>query len=67
MKYLIWSIEHEMWWMPISKGYTKQLDDAGRYAYEDAKKIVTNANIVKEQVKECIVPEGCVVSHTCSV
>lgn len=43
--YLIWSIEHDAWWKPASRGYTKKRSEAGQYTYEEAKKIVKNANI----------------------
>lgn len=34
--YLIWSNEHRAWWRPRGRGYTMQLEKAGRYSREDA-------------------------------
>jgi hypothetical protein len=42
--YLIWSIEHEAWWKPNKCGYTFDRDEAGRYPFDEAKKIVGTAN-----------------------
>lgn len=43
-EWLIWSTEHDAWWMPGERGYTRERDQAGRYSYEDACRIVFNAN-----------------------
>lgn len=43
--WLIWSIEHEAWWKPNENGYTPERISAGRYTFEDACRIVKNANI----------------------
>ena len=43
-KWLIWSIEHNGWWMPNHNGYTRRVDYAGRYSFEEAKKIAEGAN-----------------------
>lgn len=40
MKYLIWSIEHGMWWKPYEMGYTKDIYSAGRYTAEEAVEIL---------------------------
>ena len=34
--YLIWSNEHQLWWRPNSRGYTSDLDQAGRYTRDEA-------------------------------
>lgn len=34
--YLIWSNEHRAWWRPNSRGYTLDVDKAGRYSRKDA-------------------------------
>ena len=44
MKYLIWSNEHNSWWMPNSSGYTQRSEYAGRYTLEEAIKICNGAN-----------------------
>lgn len=44
-KWLIWSIEHNAWWAPNSRGYTPYRSAAGKYSYEEALKIVEGANI----------------------
>ena len=36
--YLIWSNEHRAWWRPNSRGYTLQLEKAGRYSRDEALK-----------------------------
>lgn len=54
MEYLIWSIEHGAWWRPDRCGYTLRLHEAGRYALEDARQIVKDANIV--HFHECLIP-----------
>ena len=43
-KYLIWSSEHHAWWKPNASGYTTRTDKAGQYGYEEARKIVDDAN-----------------------
>lgn len=43
-RWLIWSIEHDAWWMPNSRGYTKSRKGAGRYTFEEAIEIVEGAN-----------------------
>ena len=42
--WLIWSIEHSRWWKPGRAGYTQRKDEAGRYSFRDACKIVADAN-----------------------
>lgn len=42
--WLIWSIEHNGWWKPAQFGYTQKKDEAGRYSFEQARKIVASAN-----------------------
>lgn len=44
MKWLIWSIEHDRWWAPNHRGYVHSKALAGRYSYDDALAIVTEAN-----------------------
>jgi hypothetical protein len=44
LKYLIWSNEHNSWWMPNSFGYTQRTEYAGRYTLEEAIKICNGAN-----------------------
>lgn len=43
--WLIWSIEHGMWWGENDNGYVQQRNKAGRYTFERAMKIVSGANI----------------------
>lgn len=45
LKFLIWSMEHNAWWMPNERGYTPSREEAGRYSFEEACKIVKAANI----------------------
>ncbi|MFN3675442.1 MAG: hypothetical protein ACK4TC_05630 [Sphingomonas pseudosanguinis] len=34
--YLIWSNEHYAWWKPDERGYTRNIEHAGRYSRADA-------------------------------
>jgi|HubBroStandDraft_6_1064221.scaffolds.fasta_scaffold00529_3 hypothetical protein len=43
MTYLIWSNEHDGWWGPGERGYTRTLDKAGLYSREDAIRICKHA------------------------
>jgi len=51
-EYLIWSYEHDGWWMPGGWGYTRELTDAGRFTQAEAEHIVAQANLVT--INECI-------------
>lgn len=42
-RYLIWSNEHGAWWRPNSRGYTINLEQAGRYSYQAAIDIASSA------------------------
>lgn len=43
-KWLIWSHEHKAWWNPGWRGYTNSREAAGRYSFNEARKIVREAN-----------------------
>lgn len=43
--WFIWSIEHNGWWMPKSCGYARDKKHAGLYKYDEALRIVNNANM----------------------
>jgi hypothetical protein len=43
-KWLIYSFEHASWWRPQRLGYTIHLGQAGKYSFEEALHIVTQAN-----------------------
>lgn len=43
-RWLIWSHEHNAWWRADSASYTSLVTDAGRYTFEEAVSISTNAN-----------------------
>lgn len=43
-EWLIWSNEHDAWWGPNHRGYTKDRAEAGRYTYHEACAIVEGAN-----------------------
>jgi len=42
--YLIYSREHNAFWRPGSRGYTHLVEDAGRYALDEAIEICLDAN-----------------------
>jgi hypothetical protein len=42
--WLIWSNEHQAWWRPNHAGYTPFIEEAGRYEFDVAAKIVADAN-----------------------
>jgi len=56
--FLIWSIEHDAWWGPARRGYTRDIRAAGRYAVDEVTEIVADANIAG--FNECAVPLACV-------
>lgn len=41
--YLIWSNQLAMWWRPAERGYTRVIEEAGRYTRDHAERIVANA------------------------
>jgi hypothetical protein len=55
MKYLIWSNEHRAWWKASRHGYTTRTDLAGRFSFEEATEIVTQANRYSDKVEEFMV------------
>jgi hypothetical protein len=55
---VIWSIEHDAWWGPGRRGYTRELAAAGRYTRQEALEILERANLVK--VNECLIPIECI-------
>ncbi len=42
---LIWSNEHGAWWAPDGLGYTRVIEEAGRYPIADAALIVHKATV----------------------
>jgi hypothetical protein len=42
--WLVWSMEHRLWWAPNGNGYVKSRSHAGRYSYDQAVRIVADAN-----------------------
>lgn len=58
IKWLIWCHERQQWWKPSCCGYTYKIQDAGRYSFEEALRIVKSANIYMEDIPdESMVPE----------
>jgi hypothetical protein len=49
VKYIIWSNEHQAWWRPKSRGYTRWIEDAGRYDAKEAKAICNSGDMDTEQ------------------
>ncbi len=54
--YIIWSVEHNMWWRASSCGYTHKLSDAGIYGEKRAREIVKKAN-GRDTFNECMIPQ----------
>lgn len=55
--WLIWSFEHQAWWMPRQSGYTTYRESAGIYLFDEAFTIVKEANqFMKNLPNEAMVP-----------
>ena len=54
--FLVWSFEHDSWWRADWNGYTKNIDEAGRYLYASCLKILDSGNMHKDRINEAIVP-----------
>lgn len=59
--FFIWSNEHLAWWKPAWRGYTQDINEAGRYSIEEAITICQQANFSlgrneKAVPNEAIVP-----------
>ena len=54
--WLIWSYEHDAWWGTNNRGYTKDLESAGRYTKREAARICCSANLYGDKVNEVMVP-----------
>jgi len=52
--FVIWSIQHQLWWAPGEAGYCGLVRDAGTYTRGHAERIVRAANLVK--FHECMIP-----------
>lgn len=57
--YLIWSIEHQAWWLPNHNGYTDEPFKAGQYNIIEARQILAQANLV--MTNEAMIPIECVL------
>lgn len=44
-KWLIWNFERGAWWMGDRDGYTKKIEVAGRFAFDEAREICQSGNI----------------------
>jgi len=49
-----------LWWGIDSKGYTTEIDKAGRYTYEEAKKIIQRP---EDKAWECKHVDECLKAH----
>lgn len=45
VKYLVWSNEHQAWWRSGNRGYTRYIEEAGRYSEAAANAIVADATL----------------------
>jgi hypothetical protein len=43
-QYLIWSIDHSLWWCENSRGYTDEIERAGRFQKDRALSICKDAS-----------------------
>jgi hypothetical protein len=59
--YLLWSGRHEAWWGPDQRGYTTQLENAGRYGRAEALDCVLRSAQcgVREQVTSMVAAPEC--------
>jgi len=48
--YLVWSNEHLAWWGPGQHGYSRGLNDAGRYSRAEAIDICSRAMMTAVQI-----------------
>ena len=58
VRFFIWSIEHEGWWLPTKHGYTQDIEKAGRFSLGEAEDIVSEANFVRTE--EIAIPDICI-------
>src|SRR5262245_22940998 len=56
--FVLWSIEHQMWWRPGRCGYTPERSEAGIYSEAEVREILARANLMK--VNEAAIPIACV-------
>jgi hypothetical protein len=43
-RYLIWSEEHQAWWLANKHGYTRSIFEAGHFSQPEVAEIVQKAN-----------------------
>ncbi len=43
--YLLWSNKHGGWWKHPRNGYTRDLDEAGRYSHDEARAHVAQSQL----------------------
>lgn len=69
-RFVIWSIEHQLWWRADWRGYTATLDAAGIYSAAETRRILERANTI--DVNECAIPATrlplarCVIGEYCA-
>jgi len=56
--WLIYSNEHGAWWKPDSRGYTRSIDEAGRYTEEEARDICNEAGLNNEGIPQEVMVEA---------
>ncbi len=56
--WLIFSIEQNAWWGWNSNGYTSNYQEAGLYTYEEAIRIVKDANTIFKSVLDAVPSEA---------
>jgi hypothetical protein len=59
--YLLWSGRHQAWWKPDARGYSVNLEDAGRYTRAQAlRHVVASAQCgIREQVTSMVAAPEC--------
>lgn len=63
-RWLVWSIEHDSWWRPGGRGYTKLKREAGRFTLEDAVANVHSGFTQSDVPEEAIFPDFPVIENS---
>lgn len=56
MDFLVWSNEHQQWWRANKTGYTRYIEEAGRYTEDEARTIVDDATVAHTLYSRAVDP-----------